>query len=1193
MSDKIARYYSFCLTDAQAGRAAITKSAWTRLPYRRLSHTAFDGDRVERTQQSAQQDGLASLSRDDIEAWCDPGHDWVPLVWHPFLFERTSAVRHGIQTYQWAPDFLAPLSILLYAHRTGRLMVVGRPRFSRECLEPAAQGSLILGSVLEADQFYDANPFDDCLPPIHPEADELDSNHTGHPDQEVSLSEAFDYAQRLFDAVCQADPEQPIPGVRFTRRSYGVVLPARQGIGAIESLLRTYDAIETLQPKLPCFEGLVEPMLAPQKVEPEPIAKRLKPMVRWGTLAPTRELSEDQVQAIGAALMLARGDRLAIHGPPGTGKTAMLTELVASEVVLSVLQGRPAPKIVIASTNNQALRNALDAFRLQQRSHHPLSHEEALLTRRWIDDWPTLGFYNASRAAEADAKERGLMTLEDMERIERNADIQTLSMAFVQNTRAITRTGAIASIASATDALRAHLKAEAREQNWARSLPAQLRKAARDGNARQLLAAFKEHEKLWRRKGWLKSPAECAVWDKVRQGLERLVEAQKSVRQLKSKVVEISRRLNQAWSEDWVLKAVARMRAQKMLPNTVGRRLAKVQMPSDGDVPVYAELELRRVNNLLREAKAIARAQAEVLCSKTLADEWFKSNEAVLHAKARHRWFWLAIHVREGEWLNCMATTLRAGQKDGRTLEKVRAMLDRRYLLAPVMVSTLHRLPKILSFWDIQRQAEMPLFEQADLLIVDEAGQCAPDVAAASVSLTKCLVAVGDRAQLEPVWSLEQREDLGNRVAAELIEPANLDGLESERLSRSGGDTSSGSLLHLCQSSSRFTSSDREHVGVWLTKHRRCLPQIFEFCNQLAYQGRLESVREQDTSICPLPVVGYLDVPGNDQQFFGSRVNEFEAVLVARFVSKHKAVLQSAYDRPLGEIVAIVTPFRAQAEKIDGALRQMLGKHHGITVGTVHSLQGAERPVVLLSLTYTAIPCGRHYFWDHNTSMLNVAVSRAQDSIVVVGDLDTLNHSELPGRLLGKHLRTVGERLEWPEPPESGGALESWRSALQVAFGKDTQYKISTEDNVALLALGEPELGEVILVTSDLEREGLKKIGNAMIRAKRSGMSVTWLVNYEYLLEHPDSAVIFKAIETIRNNGVNVQYIGPTFGNVIVLPFADVALWAERSWMSAEPPVRIIAIENGARAMLARLRTLYDLQGRKAEKSERQVAETD
>jgi superfamily I DNA and/or RNA helicase len=58
-----------------------------------------------------------------------------------------------------------------------------------------------------------------------------------------------------------------------------------------------------------------------------------------------------------------------------------------------------------------------------------------------------------------------------------------------------------------------------------------------------------------------------------------------------------------------------------------------------------------------------------------------------------------------------------------------------------------------------------------------------------------------------------------------------------------------------------------------------------------------------------------------------------------------------------------------------------------MTVGTVHSLQGAQRPVVIFSPVYSKHADGG--FIDKSTSMLNVAVARAKNTFLVFGDMDT------------------------------------------------------------------------------------------------------------------------------------------------------------------------------------------------------------
>lgn len=1169
--DGIARYYSFCLTDAQAGRASVTRSSWHRLPYRRLGSQAItDGQLSEQVAGKHDDGDLPPLTRADINAWADSAASWTPLVWHPFIFERTSAVRHGIQTHQWAPDFLAPVSILLYVNRDGRMLVVGRPRFSRECLEPAAQGAVILGSVELADRFYDANPVEEQVPPTHEGIPEPGPDNP----PALTLPEAADYARRLFGSVCQADPQQPIPGVQYQQRAHGVVLPARQGVGAVEPLLRTYDAIETLKPGLPCLERVMGPLLDGSYGNPEPIEDVPRTMARWGTLDGDRQLSSDQEAAVCAALRLQPGESQTIQGPPGTGKTAIVQEILASRVVESVLRNEKAPQIVIASTNNQALRNALHSFSLA-RLATPKDHTEALITRRWIEDWPTLGFYNAAAHASTAARKEGLPTLEDMEAIEKNADINAITMTYIQHSRAITRSDEITSIESATSALRALLKAEAKEQLWARTLPKNLKRATGGNGITKLIQQLKEHEQSWRRKGWLRDTADIANWQSIRVELNAIRSAQQASIGLRREIKEIETAVNEYWQRDWGLRLIKPLRKSSVGKRWIAQRLKGLHVNEEPTPTPRAKIAA--LKGRLEEHQNTIREALNGLVAGDTMKRWEESTDDTLTRKARSRWFWLAIHIREGEWLAEMARMRREGVKDGRTQEKMLAQLERRFLICPVMVATLHRLPKILSYWHTQRQAEIPLFEQADLLIVDEAGQCAPDVSAASVSLTKRLVAIGDKEQLEPVWSLEIREDLGNRVASDLIEPDRINGVESEAITRSGGDVSSGSLLQLAENTTRYRSEAGGQSGILLTQHRRCLPEIFTFCNELSYQGRLTSAREGD-SICPLPPVGFLDCPGHERQQYGSRQNDFEAQLVAQLISEHAPSLEAAYDSPIASTVAVITPFKAQAEAIDSALSSRLGRKHGITVGTVHALQGSERPVVILSLAYSALPVGRTYFFDQTTSMLNVAVSRAQDSLIVVGDLDTLNHAGLPGRSLGKHLRAHGKRLSWPNMPADQGQKDEWLATLGRAFGNDAIYKETESDNALIKALSEKELGSVIVVSDEMDRVGLQAGGNAMIKAARSGMQVQWFIPYDYLLNHKDSQVFMRAIETIRSNGIQVHYVGETFSNLILLPEAGIGLWGESSWMLSEPPKRMATTQSKAETLWQRLTELHDLK---------------
>ncbi|MNC56444.1 hypothetical protein D3C81_1520150 [compost metagenome] len=63
-----------------------------------------------------------------------------------------------------------------------------------------------------------------------------------------------------------------------------------------------------------------------------------------------------------------------------------------------------------------------------------------------------------------------------------------------------------------------------------------------------------------------------------------------------------------------------------------------------------------------------------------------------------------------------------------------------------------------------------------------------------------------------------------------------------------------------------------------------------------------------------------------------------------------------------------------------------------ISVGTVHTFQGAERNIIILSTVY-GMNDGS-YFIDANNSLMNVAVSRAKDHFFAFGDIRCLKDNQ-------------------------------------------------------------------------------------------------------------------------------------------------------------------------------------------------------
>jgi hypothetical protein len=197
--------------------------------------------------------------------------------------------------------------------------------------------------------------------------------------------------------------------------------------------------------------------------------------------------------------------------------------------------------------------------------------------------------------------------------------------------------------------------------------------------------------------------------------------------------------------------------------------------------------------------------------------------------------------------------------------------------------------------------------------------------------------------------------------------------------------------MRLAQQACRVSPYPDLEKGLYLFEHRRCYDEIISFSNAVCYKGKLRPLRGKAPRDADLPALGYLHIDGRAHTSGTSRSNPLEAQTIASWLDANRARLEKRYARPLEQIVAIVTPFGRQVREIREACvgrKIAVEGREGMTIGTVHALQGAERPVVIFSSVYSKHADGG--FIDASPSMLNVTVSRAKDSCLVFGDMDVI-----------------------------------------------------------------------------------------------------------------------------------------------------------------------------------------------------------
>ena len=130
-----------------------------------------------------------------------------------------------------------------------------------------------------------------------------------------------------------------------------------------------------------------------------------------------------------------------------------------------------------------------------------------------------------------------------------------------------------------------------------------------------------------------------------------------------------------------------------------------------------------------------------------------------------------------------------------------------------------------------------------------------------------------------------------------------------------------------------------------------------------------------------------------DADLRGRKTNRAEAEWTVILVN-HFRTLYAAAGRPLDDrTIGIITPYRAQIALIRDTLRQAEEPLDGLTIDTVERYQGGAREIIILSL------CTNHaqqmetlvsLSEEGVDRRLNVALTRAKEHVVILGDADIL-----------------------------------------------------------------------------------------------------------------------------------------------------------------------------------------------------------
>ena len=912
----------------------------------------------------------------------------VSIIIRPKVY--IARMLHGKASGGGIPGIVTPIIVNANIDRDGR-MYPETTFIARDLLEPLDRGSFSIGEISSLDTFLTKNSFSD----FYGLYEEAATNQQSKEDWFKSKWKEFVkyYEQLLFEV---ADKDALLS--EFELADYFFIIK-KEVISPSVHIRALYADIIKNKPPASLFERYSSDTIHP----PEPcIQSNSLFSERLAHSGNKFSLATAQRDALIHLMTTKNGDILAVNGPPGTGKTTLLLTVVASAWAKAAIDGVNPPVIFASSTNNQAVTNIIEAF------EKDFSKGDGVFAGRWLPDINSFGAYFPAKGKEAESAKK-YQTKLFFDKVEDETYIKNAEQHYIEAAKKAFSSLTDYSIESIVATLHSSIQAEtiklkAIETAWVTLL------VTRENLLKEL--GSNPSEEMNKRKQDV-----ALTLDRI-TSLQVLEDSWESYLATESLYYSLF---------SWIppVKTKRLLLARQFLKNYTTHKYESIKAVS---VDITKQIKHTRFA-LEKSQVSFARGESEVQAMAASNVRWenavitlnsstpaiqltLQQCDELADTSVRFEIFQLTTHYWEGRWLMAMNDLLT--EYDG-NLNKEKSKTGqnsmekrwyRRMMLTPCAVSTFYMLPKELM---AKRHNEgiyddNYLYNFADLLIVDEAGQVLPEVAGASFSLAKKAMVIGDTKQIEPIWSITKQIDIGNLISANIL-PRKYDEETYKSLADFGKTSSSGSVMRIAQLATRYHYDQDLARGMFLFEHRRCFDEIISYCDELCYSKKLLPKRGPSSGESNLPAMGYLHINGICQNSNGSRKNDLEAESIAEWLFANKIQLESTYNKPLSEIVGIVAPFTGQVRAISTACKArgiaVGGNDNEITVGTVHSLQGAERLVVIFSPTYSKHADGQ--FIDRNQSMLNVAVSRAKDNFLVFGDMDIfeLSPRSTPRGLLG------------------------------------------------------------------------------------------------------------------------------------------------------------------------------------------------